>query len=395
MENKKLTAKRTHLLAILVLAALGRAAIGQEPVRYVTGEEFWRRLDRSTGIFWMQVPFRDGLLRLGQTHQVAIVLDRRCDPDRKTTLTVRDRPLRFILQEAAKTCPGDIALLPPVIYVGPAESAWRLPLLAEVRREEAKRLGGVAGRGLAAQAVSWPRLTVPAQLLEQWTRDAGWELTNARLIPHDLWPAGELPPLPLTDRLTLLLIQFDLTFVMESPSRVKLLPIPADFPGERRFAVAGSVNRWAESCRQAVPDCRVTVMGDELVVRGPVESLKKLSAVLDSVGNQNLAASPAQNTQPDTGTVPSSPDPFLYRRFTIREGRGTLQGVIQQLARQLNMELQFDAEGARQAGIPLDKPISFHVQNGTVDELWTAVLEPHGLTFRRNGRTLSIFPKPR
>ena len=42
---------------------------------------------------------------------------------------------------------------------------------------------------------------------------------EAERIPHDLWPAGNLPELSLAEQLTVLLIGFDLTFELRPEDR--------------------------------------------------------------------------------------------------------------------------------------------------------------------------------
>ena len=53
-------------------------------------------------------------------------------------------------------------------------------------------------------------------------------ITNIQAIPHDLWPAGQLPRLGLVEQVTLIAAGFDLTFRMDANGKtVTLIPIPA------------------------------------------------------------------------------------------------------------------------------------------------------------------------
>ena len=52
----------------------------------------------------------------------------------------------------------------------------------------------------------------PADLLAQLGRLGDVEIIGIERVPHDLWAAADLPPLSLVDRLTLIAVQFDLTF---------------------------------------------------------------------------------------------------------------------------------------------------------------------------------------
>ena len=61
-------------------------------------------------------------------------------------------------------------------------------------------------------------------------------------MPHDLWAAADLPPISLVDRLTLIAIQFDLTFkVAEHGKRLELVPVPENESGA--FRRAGTAQR--------------------------------------------------------------------------------------------------------------------------------------------------------
>jgi len=388
------TVRIQALLVTVAIQALLMAtsfASGAEGGSFVTGDAFWQRLDRVTGIFWTDVPLREGIFRLGRTHDVAIVLDRRCDPDREVTLTIRDRTLREVIAAIAQSCGYEVAFVAPIVYIGPVDSAERLETIMAARRQDALKVGKSGLAGLRPQSVAWPRLSTPRQLITLWLQEANWEVTNPDAILHDLWPAGALPPLTVVDRLTLVLFQFDQTFELDESGKVKIVPIPNSVETGRQFYVGPRARILAQQWQKMFPDCQVSVVGDDVIVQGPREALDRLSELLKV---ERTTTSHRDSRESATTSSPAAVgDPFSQRRFTVREGRGTLEGVIQKLAQQLNLEMEFDRQRAVQAGIRLDQPIRFQVQDGTIDQLWQAVLEPHGLTFQRMGRSIKIYPK--
>lgn len=387
---KLLALAMTFVVPLLWISA--SATCGEDGGSLVAGDEFSRRLDRITGIFWADVPLRDGLLRLGRANGVAVVVDRRCDPEREVTLTIRDRPLREVVSAIAQSCGWEAVFVSPLIYVGPAESAQRLESIMALRRQEALKCGKVGLAGLHPRAVSWPRLSTPRQLITLWLQEANWQLTNPDAILHDLWPEATLPPMTLVDRLTLVLMQFDQTFELSESGEVRIVPMTDPVGLAKRFAVGPRARILAQQWQQMFPDCQVSVVGNDVVVQGPREALDKLSELLNTQkGVASSQSSQGHENPSASGSAPS--DPFEQRRFTVREGRGTLEGVIRQLAQQLGMQIDFDRETAIQAGIRLDQPIRFQVQNGTIDQLWHAVLDPHGLAFERTGQSIRIYPK--
>jgi hypothetical protein len=79
-------------------------------------------------------------------------------------------------------------------------------------------------------------------------------------------------------------------------------------------------------------------------------------------------------------------------RYTLAIQEKPLGPVLKQLAEKLKLELQIDREALGEAGISLERLVSFKVDEATVDELFTAALKPAGLSFRREGTALKVFP---
>ena len=70
----------------------------------------------------------------------------------------------------------------------------------------------------------------------RWRRECHIEIQGTDRIPHDLWAAGDLPPLNLTDRLTLVAAQFDLTFAIDPTGEsVSLVEMPATVEISRSY----------------------------------------------------------------------------------------------------------------------------------------------------------------
>ncbi|MGQ9768946.1 MAG: hypothetical protein ACUVQG_00195 [Thermogutta sp.] len=367
------------------------AVLGSDEGSLVSGDAFWQRLDRVTGIFWTDVPLREGLLRLGRTHEVAVLLDRRCDPDQEVTLTVRDRSLREVISAIARSCGYEAVFISPLIYVGPGDLVGRLESTMAARRQEALKIGDAGLAGLHPKSVSWPRPSTPRQLVALWVQEAHWELTNPEAILHDLWPAATLPPMTVVDRLSLVLFQFDQTFELSESGKITIVPLKDSAETGRQFFVGPRARILAQQWQKMFPDCQISAVGHEVIVQGPKEALERLAELLKV---QNAPAAPRSSWEsegPSSGT--DIKDPYEQRRFTVREGSGTLEGVIHQLAQQLDMQIEFDRQAAIKAGIQLGQQIHFQVQNGTIDQLWKAILDPHGLTFQRNGRVIRIHPK--
>jgi hypothetical protein len=211
-------------------------AIAQEPMKWKSGAELRRQLDQRVSMAWQQRGLREGLSRVSQSFGVSIFLDRRIDPEQLLTLTIRDEPLEMLIKQAAQAANSETSTIGAVIYVGPSSTASKLATLAAARRQDASKLVGDAkARLLRTETWQWEELSVPRSLLADLASRANVSVANADSITHDLWPAASWPAMPWTDRLTLLLAGFDLTFQLEDGgASVRLIPIPATVPIEKQ-----------------------------------------------------------------------------------------------------------------------------------------------------------------
>ncbi len=314
-----------------------------EKASWVTGTELQQRLGQSVDILWSGTPLRDALTSLSRAQHVAILLDRRVDPGQKLDLTVRNVPMKQALQMIADRCNLGIARLGSVVYLGPATSAQRLRPLSQAFQQTSRRLSPtIQQKLLLRKATVWEDLVTPQELLTQLSEKNGVEIVGLDQIPHDLWAAAELPSLSLADRLTLIAIQFDLTFKASADgSRLELVPIPEDL-------------RPAAADKDGFGPLRPTT---------PAPRTKKAAANLDRTRIQRMA-------------VQSEP----------------LGPVLRQLAERLGLELQLDEQAIAKAGISLDQRVSVKVENATIDELFGELLKSTGLTFHRRQRVVEIAP---
>ena len=233
MTNRPLLPVAFTCLAAILFAALA-ALQADAAAPWATGPEFQKQLSRPTDIVWAGNPLRQAVGRLAREKRTAMLLDRRVDPEQKIDAQFSDVPLRAALQQIAESRGLGISILGSVVYVGPAEAASRLRTLAALRADDARRLPSAAARKFQqAKPMRWDDLAEPRGCSAALAEENGLELAGLDLVPHDLWAAADLPPLSLTDRLTLLAVQFDLTFAVQSDGTgLRLVPLP------RRVAIA-------------------------------------------------------------------------------------------------------------------------------------------------------------
>jgi hypothetical protein len=215
-------------------------------------------------------------------------------------------------------------------------------------------------------------LAEPRQLLLDLAGEQGLVIANPDLIPHDLWPAVDLPPLELADRLTLLLAGFDLTFERDGTSnRLKLIPLPADAEYEQSYPLAADVAESVSALKREFPKLMLRREGNRLFVRGKYADHQRIAS--------RLAGSPAAATS-------ASPD---NTRFTLTVRNETAGAVVSTVARRLGKQLQV-APDVRER---LAGKVSFVVSEVTLDALLERTLEPLGLTYRLTEETIEVLKK--
>ena len=193
-------------------------AADSEP--WATGAAIGQQLAVPVSVSWTNLPLARALKSLAKAQHVAIVLDRRVDPERPITLAIDQEPLGEALEKIAGHLTLGYCQFGPVAYFGPPTIAKRLRTLAALRLDELRQLPTPVTRKLLMMRSShWEDLTEPKQLLEDLAAEAGVEILGIDKIPHDLWPAADLPPLSWIDRLTLIAAQFDLSFELDKAGR--------------------------------------------------------------------------------------------------------------------------------------------------------------------------------
>ena len=355
---------------------------GEEaPSGWLTGASWRQKLAQPADVFWRNAPLGESLESFSRAHQVAVLIDRRVDPGQPLDLKRQATPVLKILLDAAASRNLGLCLFGPVTYFGPAPITHDLRTVGELRRREIRSLPSSVARKFArAKPLGWDDFATPRDLLARLAADGPFEMLELDRVPHDLWAAADLPALPLTDRLTLILGQFDLTFqVTPDGTAVTLVPIAPDpallrsYPGGRR------PEQLLKAWKAVAPEGRFEIVGQKIFVRGRLEDHERIDA----------SRRPARRKTPP----PKAVDPSRLR-FTVKERNEPLGGVLRQfttqLAAQLGLELKIDVDALEAAGVSLEQLVSFDVEQATFEELLDAILLPAGCKWQRTGNTIEI-----
>jgi len=336
------------LVAAVCLGLLPRQTAGQG-LPWLTGPALQRQLAEPVGVNWSAVPLRDAATTLSTKHRVALLIDRRVDPDQRLDLTLNDVPLEQTLTALAHRGRAGITRLPALVYLGPPETALRLRAAVELVRQQVRGLGESRGKLLLeSRPLRWPDLASPRDVLTELAHGAGLTVSGMEQIPHDLWAAADLPALPLYERLLLVSVQYDLVPLADAAGHaVVLTPLPDRLP--------------------AVPE-------EAAATAAPGKSPRSTA-----------------KTRPAAGKTTSGK---AEKRFTLKQTKGPVGPLLEQLGQRLGVEMRIDADALRRAGVALDQTVTVSVTDATLDELLHAVVDPAGMTFRREGTTIYIEPRP-
>ena len=328
---------------IAALAAARGPLSAAEPIAWATGPKLQKRLTEPIDVYWSDTPLRSAIEGLARARRVAVLIDRRIDPSRELTLSLRGVPLQSALHRIAAELRLGLARVGDVFYLCPASSADRLQSVRTELRDAVRQLPKpVQRKFFARRGIAWPDLAEPRELLERLCGRNGLTIDRLEPLPHDLWAAADLPPLPLVDRLTLIAFQFDLACKIDADGkRLSLSPLPND----SRDAAA-----------QSIPDDGATRHREK----------------------QPPAKSPV--------------DLELLRIDRLAVNEQPLGAILNHLAKRLYLQLRIDREAIAAAGASLDQRVSVSVANATLDELLDKLLRDTGLTFRRDGRKIEIVP---
>jgi hypothetical protein len=333
---------------------------------------------RNATIHWERVPLRDAVGRLNELFDEPIFVDRRVDPTLRISLNVDGATLPEVLERLAASASLGVSELPPLHYLGPRSAADQLRTVATVRREEVGRLPAARRGALERkQALTWPRITEPRKLISALVERRGWRVGGAERIPHDLWPAGELPALALGDQLTVLLIGFDLTFEAKAAEQtLNIVPLKT-VTLNRRYRLQGEFSN-PDALLQQVPAAQARVEGATISVDARLEDHEQLAEILRG------RAARARRAQ-----VQRAPKQV----YTLRVQEQPVGAVLNELGARLGWSIEIDSQAIRAAGLSLEKRISFSVANSDQNALLDALLRPAGLNYRREGEKLLIVPR--
>ncbi|MDP6442569.1 MAG: hypothetical protein QGG36_10140 [Pirellulaceae bacterium] len=341
-----------------------------ERVVWKTGSSFRQQLSAESGVRFGSSPVRGALTKLARQSRIAIFVDRRVPTDRRIDLSMTDS-LETVIEAMADEAGMGTALLGSIVYVGPRETASRIEALVAVQR------GVVSANSknawLRRSSLQWDRLSEPRRILAQLAKEGGASIENPERVPHDLWPAVELPSATLIDRLTLVLAGFDLTFRFRPNNELELIQVPRE--AQVRLDYSNSAGA-EQRIKKAFPEVEVKRNGRQLSIATDLATHQRIDRMLANRSSPQRAK--------DTGNRPTKDGERTV--YTLTLTNKPVGGVVKSLAQQLELELEI----ADSAADRLATKISLKVRKATLDELLKAALGQAKLRHKIDGKTLRI-----
>lgn len=286
---------------------------------------------------WTGVPLREVATRLTSLGGVAIVVDRRINPSTAITLIASAKPLEEVLAAVASQGSAEVALLDGHARLAPADAATLARAGEAAREQEIRRLEPkLQSLARARRAWAWPAGAQPRELLAAAAAEAGIALEGLDALPHDHFPSADMPPLPLAERLDLVLAHFD--------ARVEWKKIagPAGQQATFRIVPIAATSSAAVRSQPWIP-----------------------------------RATPPQRT-PDVATT-----------YSLRVA-APLNDLLATLAKRFGLTLQLDRTVLEQRGVAPREIVRLDVKDASREALLDAVLDPLGLGWQIEGTTLRV-----
>ena len=345
------------------------AVRADETVKWKTGSDLAKALRAPLDRSGNDKPVGESLTALSQATGVAMLLDRRVDPNQTVSIDAHGISLADELKRIAGVLQLGTGTVGPVQYFGPRSAAARVEGLSELRRREAATNKHKAW--LKTAPGRWDELAEPRELARSIAADAGAKISNPETIPHDVWAAWSGPPLSHADRLTLVLAGFDLTFELRGDGReVQIVPAPDQLTFERTYEIAETTASVGNELKRLVPDIKVQASGGKSIrVTATAEQHAEVADLLAG-----------KKTTTKTVLVPGE------KQYTLNAKDQVIGAMVQTLAKDRGLKVQWSEsiiDKLKQRGSVEFEKVSF-------ETALKKVLDPVGIKFKLTEKTLEL-----
>ena len=318
--------------------------------------------------------------------QVSIVIDRRIDPNAEFQLDISNVNLLTGLRKIADLANAEVSLADNFVYLGPPRSVKVLRTLMEIRSQDLRSQdSGISERRRSdlqkRRTIKWQDLTTPREILDTLSDQRHLKIPDKTPITHDLWAATVLPEVTTVEALSVILIQFDLTFRWsEAGDSIELVPIPETVVVDRKHRTSSKLSESIAVVRQRFNEIHVETSKTETIVTSTVEAHEAISKLL---GGQRI-----------TRTVKEEPlGAVRDRTFTFSVSQPVpIISILNQLEKS-KIHFEYDAQDLKAAGIDLEQTVEVDVVNASAKDFFDAIFRPVQVDFQFDNSTVKLKPK--
>lgn len=360
---------------LLIPFFLSSSSLSVFAASWKSGTELKQALTLPAGVTWEEAPIRDSLMNFAEKQRVAIRLDRRVDANLFITGSFQNAVIPVILHETLQSealSAKKLAFtqLGDLLYVGPREWTLHVRTVAEKKRNEIKKnlSKNAQKKWLVETPVSWERLAEPQQILTSLAEEQGLKIQGLKNVPHDLWPAGSLPPMASVDVCVLILGEFGLTLEFTEDSAAVTALTPEDGVISEIYPKKLAAEKLA-SVEKLFPETKTVSKAGEIKVYSILEVhefLKKGPSKGGSCGTAAFLLNP--DAAASSGRTPSGVDRSLMR-FSGKVVKQMFLPYLKQFAAAQGYTLEMDADALVAAGVTLDAEVTMEFQEATVEEV--------------------------
>lgn len=343
-------------------------AAPQDPaVDFKSRKELEELLDEPRTVSFNQ-PLEGVAASFEKNYGISVFIDRRIDPTRTIDFSVRDVPIRNILQAIAEQIDAGASFLEWGVYIGPKVTQRRLGTTVALHVEEIADLPSQRKTRLQKKnPLKWERGAHPNEIIEKLCSAYDIDITNTDELPFDIWNQKQLPEMSFAESLGILLAGFDATFEWaEKGKTVRIVNIPQDVTLKKTYAVKSNVTLNEAEMASEYPGSEVKRSGAQLTVTGPWELHREVQA--------SLANKPRVKT---TTT--------LEKVYTLKVAAGT-DAILAKIAEQLGYQLDIDASVKEQAS----KQIMLEVTSVKESALLAEIAKQSGLKIELREKTIFV-----
>lgn len=352
-----------------ILLSVANSCVAQdadpENVRWRTGAALDDFSKSPISVSWQQAHLRSHLMHFARSQQLAIVLDRRVDPNQKLDVVVKNVSIEQFLLRIAQATGTKFCRFGDCYYLGPPENAQRLLGISAMLSRGRQRKQNFLSR---SAAMWWPSLTTPQEVLQRLSLENDFEIKGIDSIEHDLMSALSIPPMRLDMRMVLLLSQFDCWFKQnKSTNAISIIAPPKNLKASLRMRDYDADKELLKRLRATAPSCKIAKTKRTITITGPTQELEMARNVV------------IESFEPQMRSLNE-------KRFqlNVENKRGL---IIKAVAEQLAMELQI-AEDCEDI---LGDVITVEVKDATVEALMDAILRNTQCGYSQDGQTLRLY----